>query len=188
MTTTNKREQTAIEASIAKHGDGSHVLSLVFATGDTLTIRGGDLTEVIREQAIMHGLKQKLVDAAAIKRNEDTGASATVADKYQAVKKVYDRLLSGEWNAIRGEGEGASGSSLLFRALTRLYANKTPAEIRTMIEGWDKKQQAAVRANPKVAPIIAAIKAEDEERAAKTSGVDSNELLAGLGDLPEAPL
>ena len=120
-----------------------------------------------------------MVDAAAISRNPDTGASATVDDKFRAVEAVYNRLLAGEWNARRGEGGTGSGS-LLFRALARVYTTKTADEIRAFIDGLDKSKQAALRANPKIAPVIEQIKAEDAARAGDGGADSSDDLLAGL--------
>lgn len=135
-------------------------LVLSFAHGQELTIKARDLTNEVMEYAIFHGLKQKLVDAAAIGRNPETGRSATVDDKYEAVKAVYDRLLAGRWNAERGEG-GTGTGGLLFAALCRMYAGrKTEEELRDWLATKDKKAQAELRKNPKVATIIEQIKAE----------------------------
>ena len=127
--------------------------------------------------ATMHGLKQKLVDAAAIGRNPDTGRSATIADKYNAVRAVYDRLLAGMWNAPRGEGGTGSGG-LLFRALVRMYPGKSPEALREYLSGKTPAEQAALRKNPRVAAIIEEIRAEapDEDSA------DSDAMLDELAD------
>ena len=135
-------------------------LVIEFAHGKTIRISPQDLLDVVREQAVFHGLKQKLVDAAAISRNPETGRSASIEDKYQAVKTVYDRLMAGHWNAVRGEG-GTGTGGLLFAALCRMYAGrKTEEELREWLGTKDKKAQAELRKNPKVAAIIEQIKAE----------------------------
>ena len=51
------------------HGE----LVLTFADQTTATLSTRDLSPEILSQALLHGLKQKLVDAAAIARNIDTG-------------------------------------------------------------------------------------------------------------------
>lgn len=136
------------------------VLVIEFAHGKSLELRPQELIASIREQALFHGLKQKLVDAAAISRNLETGRSATIEDKFQAVQVVYDRLINGQWNASRGEGSTGSGG-LLFAALCRMYAGrKTEEELREWLGTKDKKEQAALRKNPKIASIIETIKAE----------------------------
>ncbi len=135
-------------------------LVIEFAHGKRIELNPFDLIDSIREQAIYHGLKQKLVDAAAISRNPETGRSASIEDKYQAVKTVYDRLMAGHWNAVRGEG-GTGTGGLLFAALCRMYAGrKTEEELREWLSAKDKKAQSELRKNPKVAAIIEQIKAE----------------------------
>lgn len=153
------------------------LVDVTFADDSRITLQLGDLSDEVLAQAVLHGLKQKLVDAAAIGRNPDTGRSATLADKKAAVMTVYNRLLEGSWNAPRGEGGMGSGG-LLFRALCRLYSAKTPEQIREFLEGKDKTAQAALRKNPKVAAIIEELKAESDD----TGDVDTDDLLNELED------
>jgi hypothetical protein len=134
-------------------------ISLTFGNGRTLELSTSQITPEIANHAMLHGLKQKLVDAAAISRNPDTGRSATIDDKYAAVREVYDRLLSGQWNKGR-DGTGTGSGGLLFRALCILYANKTPEAIREFLSKKSKSEQSALRATPKIADIIATLKAE----------------------------
>ena len=166
-------EQTT-KKDIAANIDGQK-MTLVFANGKQITVYVDELDTEIVNRAVMHGLKQKLVDAAAISRNPDTGATASIEDKYNAVYDVYQRLLNGEWNKNREGGGGVSGG-LLFRALCRLYGRKTPEAIREFLDGKTKAEQSALRANPKIAAII------DEIRAERVSGVDSDHLLDELND------
>ena len=160
--------QAQITVKLVRNAEGQIGGMLMdFAHGKQLTITAAQLTHPIMEQAIWHGLKQKLVDAAAIGRNPETGRSATVDDKYKAVKAVYDRLLAGRWNAERGEGNAPAGG-LLFAALVRMYAGKkSDDDIRAFLAGKDDKQKAALRKNPRVVEIIEEIKAE---RAADGAG------------------
>lgn len=159
------------------------IQSIIDINNQTLTIEveGHDsiiceLSEIhtdMLNHAALHGLKQKICDAAAL------GAEYSISEKYTAMKEVFDRIYSAEpqWNKTAGGGGGATG--LLFRALCRLYPDKSPEQLRAYHDKLDKKQQAALRGNPKIAPIIEKIKLE----AANTTGVDSDELLAGLEDI-----
>lgn len=172
MTTTNTRTP-AIDATIV--GD---TLTLAFSNGRTITIGASELSPTLVTQAIMHGLKQKLVDAAAISRDTDTGRAATIDTKYNAVREVYERLLAGEWNKVRS-GEGVATGGLLLRALLRMYdGRKTKEELLAFIATKTDQEKAALRGAPKIAGIIAAIK--DEDAARKGTGVDAEDLLAGL--------
>lgn len=137
-------------------------LTLTFQNGQTITMYAHDLTPEIATQCMMHGLKQKLVDAAAISRNPDTGRSATIDDKYAAVREVYDRLLSGQWNKGRADGTTGTGG-YLFRALCILYTTKTPEAIREFLSKKSKVEQAALRATPKIKAIIDDLKLADAE-------------------------
>jgi hypothetical protein len=166
------------------------LLNLTFADGRKLSLQVSALSEAIRGAAMLHGLKQKLVDAAAISRDPLTGKAATAATKYDAVREVFDRITSpdGTWNKVRGDGTGSVGTGgLLYRALVRLYDGvQTPEQVRAYLDGLNAEQQAALRGNKKVAPVIQAIKAEDAARRAEQGEDDdgSDDLLAGLGALP----
>ena len=167
-----KKRNAVITAKIA-----DDTLVLKFANGEVLELNANELSPEIRRMALLHGLKQKLVDAAAISRNPETGRPASPDDKFQAVKAVYDRLLAGQWNATR-EGGGGNGG-LLFQALCRMYeGRKTPEEIRAFLDGKTDAEKAALRKNPRVAAIIDEIRAEQ----GKTANVDVDELLGELED------
>lgn len=157
--TTDQKRVPVISASVERT-----TLKLSFANGEELTIHASLLSDQIRTDAMMHGLKQKLVDAAAISRNPDTGASATINDKYDAVREIYDRITSpdGTWNKIRGDGSGMAGAGLLVRALVQL-SGKTKDAIEQFLATKTKEQKQALMVDPKVAPIIAQLKAVDSK-------------------------
>lgn len=168
----------ARNAQIAVSRVGHDTLNFTFADGQELTITASGLLPEIHHEAIMHGLKQKIGDAAAIGRNPETGRSATLADKRAAMRTVIERLQAGHWNAERGEG-GAPAGGLLFAALVRLYAGKKSEEdIRAFLAGKSDKEKAALRKNPRVAAIIEEIKAE---RGADDDGM-GEDLLNELDD------
>lgn len=173
MSTTNETKNTRqIEATT-----DAKALTVTFAIAglDPLTINANALTADLLNHAIVHGLKQKIGDAAAMSRNPETGASATLADKRAAMARVIDQLMGGDWNKTREGGAGGAGG-LLFAALCRMQPTKPAAEIRAWLDGKTPAEQAALRKNPKVAPIIAAIQAER----VKTDGIDSDDLLDDL--------
>ena len=170
------KQHAAITADIVVNAEGHPCgLALQFANGEALTLTAAQLPNNILEYAIWHGLKQKLVDAGAIRRNLETGRAASVGDKYQAVKIVYDRLLVGLWNAVR-EGGGATGG-LLLQALVRMYAGrKTPDELKAFLADKTDAEKTALRKNPRVAQIIEEIRAEQ----GKAANIDTDELLGEL--------
>lgn len=152
-------------------------LQLKSANGNALSVDARDLTPQMQAYCMVHGLKQKLIDAAAISRDAKTGKTATVATKWSALMDVYERLIAGQWYAER---EGGGTGSLLFAALCRMQPEKSPEAIQTWLAAKDDKQRKALEGNPKVAAIIAEIRTE---RAKATAGdVDSDALLAELDD------
>lgn len=74
-----------------------------------VTVDVTKLDEVIMAKLAMHGLKQKVADAAAgaakyADENEMTAQEAAFA----LMSKVVDRLEAGEWGAERGAGGGVN--------------------------------------------------------------------------------
>lgn len=164
----------AIDATIEADSIRYGTLKLVFADGRGITINGDDLPTGLQRMAMMHGLKQKLVDAAAIGRDPDTGRSATIDDKYDAVREVYDRLLAGEWNKTR-EGGAATGGVML-RALMMVYPTKTKEQLAEYLKGKSAAEKAALKLVPKIAAAI------DTIMATKVADVDTDALLDELDD------
>ena len=166
MTTETKRIP-AVSADTTADG----AVKFTFSDGRALLIEPWRLSDTIRHAAVVHGLKAKLVDAAAIARNPDTGRSATIDDKYDAVREIYDRITSpdGTWNKVRGDGTGSAGSGLLVRALMQLFG-KTRAEVDAKLAGMTKEQRAAMPGNKRVAEVMAQLRAAQ-------SSIDSDELL-----------
>ena len=160
-------------------------IELTFANGKQLNMSTDRLSNDLLYRAVMHGLKQKFVDAAAISRNTETGRAASIDDKYAAVKAVFDRITAGgTWNAPREGGAGAVGG-LLLRALCKMYeGKKTKEELVEYLATKTTEQKTALRKNPKVAAIIEELR----EASAKESDIDSEELLGELDDGDEGEL
>lgn len=172
---TTETRTPAIDATINLDNPMNGELELVFSNGNKLVISMAMLTPAIATQCMMHGLKQKLVDAAAISRNPDTGRSATIDDKFNAVLEVHDRLLSGQWNKTRTDGASTKGG-LLFRALCLMYADKTPDAIKAFLDKKTPAEKTALRNTAKIAAIIATFKQDDD------SDIDADTLLDELND------
>lgn len=152
------------------------IITLTFANGAVITLDAQQLDADVIDQATMHGLKQKLSDGAAISRNTDTGQSASIDDKYEAVLAVRDQLMAGSWNRPRagGGGMGKTSGGLLLAALEHLYeGKKSREELRAYLAARSEGEKAALRKVPKVASIIDSLRKTPE-------GVDIEGLLAGL--------
>ena len=174
MTTTTTKKD--IEATVTEDG----ALMLEFRHGETLKLHPESLTPEIQRAALLHGLKQKLVDAAAIARDTATGRAATIATKYDAVKEVFDRITGagGEapsWNKPRAGGAGGQGG-LLARAIAR-YKNVTIEQAKAYLDRLTDAQKQALRVDPRIAAVINELRLET----AKPAGIDTDALLSGLG-------
>src|SRR3954463_5945761 len=112
-----------------------------------------------RTYAEFHGWKQRLVDTAAMSKDTKTGLPATPAEKVEAIKALIAHYESGteKWSRV---AEGGPKGGFLYEALCKVYGHKkAPSEIRAWLDGLDDKQQAALREDDTIAPVIAEIKA-----------------------------
>lgn len=151
-------------------------LTIDCANGQSLRLTVSQIMPIIGAQALMHGLKQKLMDAGAISRDSVTGRSATPTDKFNAIREVYDRLVAGEWNKTREGGSPTGG--LLLTALMTVYPTKTKDQLVAFLASKTAEEKTALR---KVAKIAAAIE-EIKAARVKTDGIDGDALLDGLED------
>lgn len=139
--------------------------------GTTLTVDPADYPQAFIDYAALHGMKQAIVDAAAL------GADSTPAMKLAAIKAKLARWAdSGEW-AARKAGDGTTGDGLLVRAVME-FQGVDRETAQGLVGQMDKKLQAAMRASPQLAPIIERIKTERVSR--KAPAVDVAAILAGL--------
>ena len=178
-TATTKKD---IEATVTD--DGS--LLLEFRHGETLRLHPESLNPEIQRAALLHGLKQKLVDAAAISRDTTTGRAATIVTKFDAVKEIFDRITGagGEapsWNKPRAGGAGGQGG-LLARAIAR-YKGVEVSAAKAYLDRLTDAQKQALRVDPRIATIINELRMES----AKPAGIDTDALLGGLDDLGAEP-
>ena len=161
-----------IEASVLPDG----TLVLTFRHGEVLRVHPESLAPEIRHMAMIHGLKQKLVDAAAISRDTATGRAATIATKFDAVKEIFDRI-TGEnpsWNKPRAGGAGGQGG-LLARAIAR-YKSVTIEQAKAYLDRLTDAQKQALRVDHRIAAVINELRMES----AKPAGIDTDALLGGL--------
>ena len=166
---TNKK-QSAVTSTI----EGSVVT--VTVNGEAFSVDVSTISAELLQQAALHGFKQKLADGAAISRNSDTGRSATLADKADAVRTIWERItVDGNWNAVRGDGSGGS-SSRLVRALMEHF-KKDKATILAFLDPKSKDEKAAAAAHPPVKAIIDHMAATAAAAKVKAAGIDTDALL-----------
>lgn len=151
-------------------------MRLMFADGETRNITDHEINR-LGVTFMWHGAKQKFIDAGAISRNPETGRSATVADKKAAILEVIDRCtVHGQWSKTR---EGGGSGTLLLEALVRMYEGKKDrAALVEYLDGLTAERKRQLERNPRVAPIIEAIRTE--RRLASGKADDGEDLLAQL--------
>lgn len=146
-----------------------------------------NLTEELRTRALVHGIVQKISDAAAMpKADLPSDPIEAAKTKLEAMQSVADRLIAGDWSKRNGEG-GGPVAGVIFRAFAewveaRAKAAKKPAPtaeaIRAVYDAKTKSEQLALRSVPEIAAIIERIKSERGGAAVK---VDADSLLDELG-------
>lgn len=110
--------------------------------------------ETIAGRAMIHGLTQKVGDAAAL--GIENGRRPTWEMKSAAMQEVIESLYAGEWNQKR------SGSTLLYTALQRLAGrgSKKAAEYVAAFVGLDDTAKKMLMQSKTVMDEINEIRAE----------------------------
>lgn len=174
MARANAIVQTAIDA-------GAGTLTVTVAGHEPLVLRVADLSPEVAAYAALHGLKQRIVDAAALERDE-MGRPASPADKWAAMSKLVSHYASGsrEWGlrtAGNGSGAGAEGG-LILRAVAAIQGVELRG-MRERLEALAEKRETTTRALlARLAKEPAVIEKMAELRGPVKAGGD--ELLAEL--------
>jgi P pilus assembly chaperone PapD len=173
--------------SIISVSNDNGELTFTVANAGEFVVSLSALSEDVRARAMVHGIVQKISDAAAIAKADlpvdPTDAAKT---KLEAMQSVATRLLEGDWSKRAGEGAGPV-AGIIFRAFAEWATAKataakktiTEAELRAVYDAKDRAGQLALRNVPEIAAIIERMKSERGATAAKA--VDSAALLGELG-------
>jgi hypothetical protein len=174
--------------SLISVGADNSVLTFTVGNAGTFTVDASALPDEIRTRAMLHGLVQKISDAAAMPKADLTGdVELDAATKYEAMRSVAERLTSGEWSKRSGDGSGPV-AGVIFRAFSEwvgdMAAKKKVAapsdeKVRETYDAKSRAEQLALRNVPAIAKIIERIKSERGSDASKS--VDTDELLGELG-------
>lgn len=148
----------------------------------TLTLDMGKLhADIVRRAACVGMAQVRIVDAAAVSRTDKSGKLRTEAEmialKHERMSALIEHYETGtaDWSRVKATGERGG---YLFEALCEMYEGKqTPAQIREFLDNLSGKEEAALREDDEVAPIIAKIKAAKSEGKPK---VDTKSILDKL--------
>lgn len=121
-----------------------------------LVLNAESLSDEVRHAAVMVGLKNKVIDAAAIARDRVTGKSATLEDKFLAMNAVVERLIGGEWNATAKKAARVTADDYLVLAIVEIKGTEE-AKARAWVDGKSKEEKIALRKMEAVATKIAEI-------------------------------
>ncbi len=166
-----KRANSVITTAATDNG-----ITFAVAGCGELELDVSKLSAEVQRAAMIHGLKQRIADAAALSRDDVTGKPAPAADKFDAMRELVDYYNSGtvEWNRPRASGGGVPSGGILLRAMVIAYPDVSRDDLKAKIAGWTKQEQAAVRASKKIKAII------DGFEKAATSDIDADALLDSI--------
>ena len=160
-----------LKSSTVDEATGEVVVRLDFVNGET---RAYNIVQSLLAKFAAHGAEQKIGDEIAGVEDVD--------DCVVAVDALLIRLEKGEWNAKR-DANGMSGTSVLAKALIEM-TGKSKADIMAFLSSKSHAEKIALRNNPKLKPIVERLESEKTARNDKKASIDSDALLAGLGDEP----
>ena len=127
--------------------------------------------------AAMHGMKQRLGDMAALSRVVATGKAATPADKFAAIARGVEHYESGtdQWN-MKGSSERTDGELVMLAEVISKLKSKPLEEVSAWLKTKSASERKALTLAPAIKPRM------DELRAEASKGVDSEAMLAELGE------
>lgn len=93
-------------------------------------------------RAAIHGLKQRISDAAALPCNPDTGKPASPSEKFESLSALVEHYNTGtaEWARTRAAGEGTPRAGKTLQAIANVYKLADEAAARAYVEGTAKKR------------------------------------------------
>jgi len=135
---------------VTQHGT---VMRWTFKGGQTVDVDTSTFAPSQREKALMHGVKQKVSDAAA-------SAKGDVAKAYAGIARVADGLRRGIW------GMAGVNTEDLIRAIAEVTGIKAD-DVKTKVNeaGDDKLKEWA--SNPQIAAKMTAYEAKRAQDAAQ---------------------
>lgn len=155
-----KRLKVAEKHTIRNNAGLPMAVEFRFTDGTIERLALDELPNTMRLEAMAHGIRQKAGD-------EYSGVKGDIRAAIACVRRVFDNLRNGVWNAARD----GSGGGYLAEAVAEV-TGRTLEEVTTLLAAMPAEQKADLRAkHPQVKAVIARLRAEALERAAQTSDV-----------------
>jgi len=171
--------------SVVTHTIAGSVITFNVVGAGSAEVDINNLSNEVKERAMVHGIIQRFSDATAISRDLETGKPATPAEKLARMQALVEHYSTGTavWSRA-GAGSGSGEAGLTVRAIAEVLGIAA-ALVAERIEGLagkrgisEAKIYAEFRSNPgKVREAY--IRLRDAE--AKASGINADDLLAELG-------
>jgi hypothetical protein len=122
------------------------------AGGQTTVLDMAKVSQTLLDRAIVHGLKQRISDAAAIPCDSETGLPATPAEKFAAMSELVEHYNSGtsDWIRPRTAGDGTPRSGSTLQAFANVYWGGDLAEAQVTMQAFATKRGIEFAAAVKV--------------------------------------
>lgn len=152
--------------------------TLAFLDGQTISGSLKDLQSPVVQQAALHGLLQKIGDAAASHGDNPEEA-------FESCMAVFERLKMGEWKKPAEKGEGAR-PTMVFEAIIRAYRKMGKevalADVQAKFSGEEgEERRKAILKDPRVKAEYEALKAEAAVKRAEAAAKAAGDATSGDG-------
>lgn len=176
--------------TIAHKAEGETIMFSVKGAGN-LFLDMRKVHEANRKRAAIHGLVQRVSDAAAMARDSKTGASATPQQKFEAMKRLVEHYMTGseEWSPARstegvGRPKAENHNARLLRVALKIFnPQKDEATIEKFVKERNAAQITALVLSEQLKEAVELAREqlrEEDAKAAEVEGVDVEAMLGGL--------
>lgn len=141
---------------------------------EIMTLDMNTLSEAVRDRAAVHGMIQRISDAAAMSKFDKEGVMSTPLDKALRMKKLIEHYESGteEWSLKTGGGGSQDG--LLLQVLTIARPNDERGKLVAFVGKLKPIERTKLLNSDRLRPIA------DRIRAEMSKGIDADAMLAEL--------
>jgi len=179
MATAKKRSNAVV--GFEQEGSRLHFT----AGGQTVTLDMDLMNPTLIDRAVVHGLKQRISDAAAIPCDPVTGLPASPEEKFAAIAALVEHYNSGssEWNRARAAGDGISRTGNTLQAFANVYWEGDVVKAKGKMEAFATKRQIEYAVAVKIwAGADKIVEEVARMKAAVPAKVDADSLLDELED------